>query len=149
MKIEEEIKQKKFNSEYQKVIINILYTASWLSLSNNKFLKQFGISQEQYNVLRILRGQNGQPSSVHLICDRMIDKASNASRIVEKLRMKEYVTRMESTTDRRQVDIYITEKGLHLLKEADLELENFENNLKTLSKKEAEQLNLLLDKLRG
>ncbi len=149
MKIEDEIKQtKKFKSEHQRLFVNIMFTSSWLYRTQGQFLKTFGISPEQYNVLRILRGQHPNCANNQLITERMIDKSSNCSRIVEKLKQKGLVDRKENKDDRRHVDITITQKGLTLLEKIDLA--NNEGVLKdNLSVKEAEILNDLLDKLRG
>lgn len=150
MRIEEAIQQKRFRSEYQKVVVNILYTASWLSQLSARMLKSLGISPEQYNLLRILRGMHPEPATVKLLTDRMIDKTSNASRLVEKLRLKGLVERTECPADRRRVDVCITEKGLALLKKADVFIEgDLELQLTNLNTTEAEQLNALLDQLRG
>ncbi len=148
MEIEKEIKQKKFSSEYQKLLINIMFTSSWLSNNQSKVFKPFGISPQQYNILRILRGQLPNPASVSLLQDRMIDKMSNASRLVDKLKMKHYVVRKECQEDRRQVDIVITEKGLNLLIKIDKEVEMAETNYKSITVAEAKELNRILDKLR-
>lgn len=149
MKIEDEIKQtKKFKSEHQRLVVNIMFTSSWLYRTHGQFLKSFGISPEQFNVLRILRGQYPKCANNQLITERMIDKSSNSSRIVEKLKQKGLVDRKENKDDRRHVDITITQKGLALLEKIDLE----NNNVflkENISEKEAAQLNDLLDKLRG
>lgn len=147
--IEEEIKQKKFSSEYQKMVVNILYTGSWLSLLSTQMLKKYHISQEQFNVLRILRGQYPNPCSIQTIVERMIDKSSNASRIVEKLRTKELATRKECEHDRRLVDVLITEKGMKLLAELDKTYEQWERTFGSVTEAEATELNRILDKLRG
>ncbi len=149
MKIEDEIKQtKKFKSEHQRLVVNIMFTSSWLYRTHGQFLKSFGISPEQFNVLRILRGQYPKCANNQLITERMIDKSSNSSRIVEKLKQKGLVDRKENKDDRRHVDITITQKGLALLEKIDLE--NNDVFLKeNISEKEAAQLNDLLDKLRG
>ena len=149
MKIEEEIKQKLFQSEYQKAVINILFTSSWLSSANSKALKPYDITPQQFNILRILRGQFPNPATVSILQDRMLDRMSNASRLVEKLKLKKLVDRKECKQDRRQVDIIITEAGLDLLKKIDLNLKDFENIVDEISLKEAEELNRILDKMRG
>lgn len=149
MKIEEEIKQSKFNNEYAKLLVNILFTGNWVYHSNKKFLKEYDLSPEQYNVLRILRGQYPNPSTVNLLNERMLDKMSNVSRLVEKLRLKQLVERSESSEDRRQVDILITKKGLRLLNKIDTNLVILEDQLKSLEEDEAATLNALLDKLRS
>lgn len=149
MEIEKEIKQKKFKNEFVKAEINILFTAGWIQNKSNKFFKGFGISMQQYNVLRILRGQHPNPVMLSQITERMIDKMSNATRLVEKLRIKGMVTRELNPGNRRQVDINITEPGLELLLKIDeiMEADTFKNVY--LSEEEAFMLNKLLDKARG
>ena len=149
MKIEDEIKQKKFKSEYQKMYINLVYTANRLNTQQMRMFKEFGLSVQQYNILRILRGQVTTAINLGLIQDRMLDKNSNASRLIEKLKIKKLVERKESKIDRRQVDIMITEKGLDLLKKMDVKVEEAELIDSNLTKQEAETLSDLLDKLRG
>ena len=150
MRLEEEIKQlKKFNSEYEKLSLNILYTASWIEANNIQRLKPFGISPQQYNVLRILRGSAPKPLMLGDIASRMIDKNSNATRLVEKLRLKDFVKREICETNRRQVDILITQKGLSLLLEIDKELDSWITSLKALDIEQAESVNNALDKIRS
>lgn len=148
MSIEKAIHQKKFNNDFEKAVINILYTASWLDALTIQTLKPFGISPQQFNVLRILRGSH--PSKLRLadITERMLDKNSNATRLVEKLRVKALLTRDVCPGNRRQVDIGITKKGLDLLAEIDGITFNWVDPLRCLSKSEAQQLNVLLDKMR-
>lgn len=147
--LEEAIKQKEFKNPYNKLVVNILYTHSYLVSAQNGILKPFDLSPEQYNVLRILRGQNGVPTTVSSIQDRMLNKMSNASRLVDKLKAKELVVRGECPSDRRQVDIVITAKGLQVLDELQAYMEGFNNQVINLSEEEAVLLNTLLDKLRG
>lgn len=149
MRLEDEIQQKEFKDDYNKAIVNILFTQSYIVTKQNNLFKPYGLSPEQYNVLRILRGQNGNPITVSSIQDRMLNKMSNASRLVEKLKQKELVLREECPADRRQVDIMITEKGLQLLNQLQEEILNQNNNLIQLNQQEVSQLNFLLDKLRG
>jgi DNA-binding MarR family transcriptional regulator len=149
MRIEDEIKQKKFKSEYQKMYINLVYTANRMNTQQMRMFKEFGLSVQQYNILRILRGQVPSAVNLGLIQDRMLDKNSNASRLIEKLKIKKLVERKESKIDRRQVDIMITEKGLDLLKKMDGKVEEAELIDSNLTKQEAETLSDLLDKLRG
>jgi len=148
MKIEQEIKQKEFRSENQKLLINIIFTSHWLSEKNVEQLKPYDLTPKQYNVLRILRGQYPKPITVKLIRERMLDKMSDASRIVERLRIKGLVRREICGDNRRAVDVKITEKGMDLLKELDEEAIKWEEDLKRLSNEEAISLNNLLDKLR-
>lgn len=149
MEIEKEIKQKKFQNEFVKAEINILFTAGWISNQSNKFFREFGISMQQYNVLRILRGQHPKAVMLSQITERMIDKMSNATRLVEKLRLKSLVTRELNADNRRQVDIQITEEGLKILNEIDKEIETATLKRIHLDESEAQLLNSLLDKLRG
>ncbi|WP_022823230.1 MarR family winged helix-turn-helix transcriptional regulator [Hymenobacter norwichensis] len=147
MKIEDEIKQPTFSDVYQKGLINILYTAGWIGQRNTIQLKQYGITAPQFNVLRILRGQHPKPATVNLLIERMLDKTSNASRIVDKLELKKLVTRTVCPSNRRAVDIRITEAGLQLLSEIDIVFAQ-EPQLRNLTEAEAIQLNDLLDKIR-
>jgi DNA-binding MarR family transcriptional regulator len=149
MKLEDEIRQKEFKSPFYKAILNVRVTESWLSTQINQTLKPFGVSQEQYNVLRILKGQYPEPSPLQLISERMVNRMSNATRLVEKLRQGGYVTRHECPSNRRKVDILITEKGISLLEQIKPEIKQAMDGMKNLSAEEAEQLNGLLDKFRG
>jgi DNA-binding MarR family transcriptional regulator len=149
MSLEEDIRQPKFGSEYAKAAINIMYTSSWVYNQNASRLKKHGITPEQYNVLRILRGSHPRPLMLADITGRMIDKSSNATRLVEKLRQKDLVKRELCENNRRQVDISITDKGLSLMKLIDTEENEWIDSLKHISKTEANELNRLLDKLRG
>lgn len=148
MKLEEEIKQKEFKSEYQKAILNVLVTANWLESCSNKTLKPFGISSQQYNVLRILKGQGSNAISVNDIMSRMIDKMSNASRLVEKLRQKGLIERVQCSADRRQVDVKITKKGLELLEKATNQMNTLDQLKSKITEKEAQALNDILEKMR-
>lgn len=147
--IEREVKQEKFQSEFQKAAVNILFTGSWLYNLNATFLKAFDITPEQFNVLRILRGSHPRLMMLADITCRMIDKSSNATRLVEKLRVKGLVKREICKNNRRQVDISITDKGLNLLSKIDRSSDAWQAMLRNLTKGEAQQLNFLLDKLRG
>lgn len=150
MKLEQEIQQEKFQSEYHKVHVNVLFTASWLNLQTTKLLKSYNISPQQFNILRILRGMHPEPASVKILTERMIDKMSNASRLVEKLKQKGLVEREASENDRRRVNVSITPQGLELLEKASHDIEkSIKSNLSNLSTSEASQLNKLLDKIRG
>lgn len=150
MEIEKEIKQNvKFSSEYHKMVVNILYTASWLESKHANALKAFDLTPQQFNILRILRGQHPQPATINLLIDRMIDKSSNASRLVERLLQKGFVNRCANEKDKRAVNVAITVKGLETLKAIDSKNHLLEDGLKTLSVSEASTINNLLDKLRG
>lgn len=149
--IEEEIKQKKFPNIYVKTDVNLFYTSGWLENEMARLFKQYGISMQQYNVLRILRGQHPKAVMLTQITERMIDKMSNATRLVEKLKQKNLVTREVSAKSRRQVDIHITENGLDLLEKLDLifNADKAPERYANLSNEELEQFNLILDKIRN
>jgi DNA-binding MarR family transcriptional regulator len=149
MRLEEAIKQKEFKDPYNKAIVNLLYTQSFIVTKQSRLFKPLGLSPEQYNVLRILRGQKGSPITVSSIQERMLNKMSNASRLVEKLKQKGMVVREECPTDRRQVDILITEKGLDILSQLHNQMYELNRSLIQLNEEEVDQLNFLLDKLRG
>ena len=149
MRIDDEIQSTKFEDNYHKAVINISYTWGWL---NNAFRCQFErhkLTTQQFNVLRILRGQYPNPATVNLIKERMIDKMSDASRIVDRLVQKGLVSRCTNSKDRRAVDISISDLGLQILGKMDEEFKTKDLLKKNLSEEEAAQLSDLLDKLRG
>ena len=150
MGLEEEIKQgKRFESEYEKLIVNLIYTNSWLSEQQQNTFKPFGITAPQYNVLRILRGQYPEPCTVNTIIDRMLDRMSNASRIVDRLEAKGLVERKVCKTDRRAKDVVITEQGLQLLTEVNEASAEWMKQFKAISPQRVEATNDLLDDLRA
>lgn len=150
MEIEKEIKQTvKFSSEYHKMAVNLLYTASWIDIQHTRLLKPFGLTPQQFNLLRILRGQHPKPATINMLIDRMIDKSSNASRLVDRLLAKKFVSRCTSENDKRSVNVTITAEGLEVLKQIDMQYHIMEAPMKNLTEKEAVLLNQLLDKLRG
>lgn len=128
--------------------VNITFTASWLMVEKTRVLRPFGLTMQQFNVLRILKGAKEGPVSIRYITERMIDKASNASRLVDKLVEKEWVLRKECPMDRRQVEVSISAKGLSILEEASLAVRNSQVVFNSLSDQEMELLNHLLDKIR-
>ncbi|GAB4135263.1 MAG: MarR family transcriptional regulator [Bacteroidia bacterium] len=130
--------------------VNILFTASWLSNRNSRVMKPHGITLQQYNVLRILRGQHPNPASVGLIQERMLDKSSNASRLTDKLVLKKLVERKICPDDRRQMDVKISQKGLDLLAKLDADMKELDKEINSnLTEQEAKIVGELLDKLRG
>lgn len=150
MKIEDAIQQKRFKSEFHKAHINILYTAAWFNQQTTKLLKPFNISWQQFNILRILRGMHPHPATVKELAEKMIDKMSNASRLVDKLKLKGLVERNACEQDRRRVDICITDKGLEVLDQASLFIDAaIDKDMRAISPSEAALLNDMLDKLRG
>lgn len=149
MKIEEEIKQYKFKGEYQKLMINLLFTGKWTSNIATYYVKDHKLTSQQYNVLRILRGQKNNCITVNAISERMIDKMSNVSRLIDKLKDKGLVERTINSDDRRQVDIQITQKGIDTIASIEAKENEMFERFKTLNEQEATALNNLLDKLRG
>ena len=149
MRIEEEIKQPIFRDEHQKAHINLVYTSGWLQLRQATAFKPYGLTLPQFNILRILRGQHPLPATVALLIDRMLDKTSNASRIVDRLEEKQLVTRTVCPANRRAVDIRITRAGLDLLNRIEEEGVIQASSMNQLSKAEVQQLNELLDKIRA
>lgn len=142
--ISKDIKSKFVNNKV-KALINIIYTANWISSRQNHYFKTFGISPQQFNILRILRGA-GEPIKVQTIKERMIERAPNATRLTDKLCDKELIKRLPCPGDRRVVNIEITEKGLRLLKDIDKDYRD--DLLKNLTNEEANKLSELLDKIR-
>jgi DNA-binding MarR family transcriptional regulator len=150
MSIETDIRQTAFRSPYHRLVVNILYSGNWISNAQMRLLKPFGITMQQYNVLRILRGQSPQPVKVSEITERMLDKMSNASRLVDKLVAKKLVVRTECPSDRRAVDVVITQKGLDLLQRIDSTQLQWEEDIQQrLTSEEAIVLSRLLDQLRA
>ena len=149
MKLEEEIGQKEFKSDIQKMLVNILYTSNWLQYQLADNLKGYGITPQQFNILRILRGQHPNPARMHLLQERMLDKMSNASRLVERLRKKRLVIRKICKNDRRAVDVKITDNGLTLLKELDSMENEWQQRFIKLDNKDINKLNIILDNLRN
>ncbi len=149
MQIEYEIKQANFKDEYQKLAVNLLYTQVYFDALFTKALKSFSITPEQFNVLRILKGSHPKPLAVKDIQERMINKMSNTSRLIEKLKQRGFLERIVCENDRRAVDITLTSLGLEQLEIYNKEIELMNQHYKTLSVEEAKQLNGLLDKLRS
>ena len=148
MDINKAINQSKFESEHQKVMLNIIYSANWINEQLKATFDTEEITSQQFNILRILRGAN-VPISTLQIRDRMIDKMSDTSRIVDRLVKKEFVKKIACVSDKRLVDISITKKGLQLLEKLDHNNTLIGGFCKTLSISDSKTLNSLLDKLRG
>ncbi|WP_025742272.1 MarR family winged helix-turn-helix transcriptional regulator [Aquimarina pacifica] len=149
MKIEKIIKTEVELPITKKAIINLLYTENWLMDKINLALKAYDISIQQFNVLRILKGQKGKPANLSTIQERMVSKMSNTTRLVDKLITKGYVKRVICKSNRRKVEITITEQGKEFLKEVTLVMNTFENKVTSnLSNEELISLNDLLNKLR-
>ncbi|MEY3120833.1 MAG: hypothetical protein RL548_1190 [Bacteroidota bacterium] len=147
MGIEKDIQQTNFRNEFQKMSINIIYTANWLNEKMGQILSTEDITQQQYNILRILRGSEC-PLSTLKIRERMLDKMSDTSRIVDRLIVKGLVEKTACIKDKRLVDITVTKKGLQLLEKLDALNEQIDSILNGVSEKEAHTINQILDKLR-
>ena len=147
MGIEKDIQQTSFRNEHQKLGINIMYTANWLNEKIASILSQEDITQQQYNILRILRGAD-KPLSTLQIRARMLDKMSDTSRIVDRLVAKELVEKNTCPTDKRLVDVTLTKKGFAVLEKLDQLNHHLDSLMKGISEKEANTMNQLLDQLR-
>ena len=149
MEIEKEIFSNKFENNHQKAIVNLIYTYGWITNLLKQQLNKYKITLQQYNILRILRGQHPNPATINMLKERMLDKMSDASRIVDRLEQKELVNRFINTKDRRAVDILITKKGLDLLLKLDVEMSSKNFLDENINSAEAGILSDLLDKTRG
>lgn len=148
MKLEQAIQQRRFRNEHLKAMVNLLYTHSWLEEKIKRFLEQQNISMPQYNILRILRG-SGIPLSTMQIRERMLDRMSDTSRIIDRMLLKQLVEKKLNEKDKRLVDITITQKGLQLLEILDNQNHLLDGIVANLSETEVKMLNDLLDKMRG
>ena len=149
MEIEKEIYSNKFDDNHQKAIVNLIYTYGWITNILKGKLQKHKITLQQFNILRILRGQYPAPSTINLLKERMLDKMSDASRIVDRLVQKGLVRRRVNIHDRRAVDIIISPEGLDILKKLDRELSIKDILGNNISNEEAIVLSGLLDRLRG
>lgn len=149
MGIDQDISQARFRNEHQKASVNLIYTYNWITERAKKLFAPEDITPQQFNILRILRGSYPQPLSTLQIRERMLDKMSDTSRIVDRLVTKGLVKKGTCRDDRRLVDVMITDKGKKLLERLDERQDELDNILGKLSKKEATQLSELLDKIRS
>lgn len=149
MKIEEEIKQPRFRSDFQKVAINLIFTSNWLLSQQQDFFKPYGITSSQFNILRILRGQHPNKISGVEIKSRMLDKNSDIPRLLDRLVKKNLIVKTVCPSDKRAADVIITDNGLAILSQLDDQLDQREKEQIHLTKEEAAQLSNLLDKCRG
>ena len=147
--ISDEIKQSSFKNEETKAVINLIFTGNFIVQRQQAFMKPFGITMQQFNVLRILQGQKGQAISVLSITERMLDKMSNASRLVDKLFAKKLVSRVQCEKDRRAVDVYILPAGSALIAQIEVHLDEFGKQISQLGEENLKQLNELLDQFRA
>lgn len=148
MRLEEEIKQKKFSGPQQKAILNILFTAGWLQAKNNQFLKQYGITAAQFNILRILKGQHPDSLSVGEIKSRMLDRNSDMPRLLNRLLIKGLIDKRTCPKDKRASDVFISQAGIELLERINRQQDVLDNMIQ-LTDSEAQQLSDLLDKARN
>lgn len=149
MRLEEAIQQEAFKSEYQKAVVNLMYTYFFVKEKLSSRLNDYGVTLQQYNVLRILKGQYPKGITTSDIRSRMLDKMSDASRLVDRLEKLELVIKKVNPDDRRLVIVTITEAGLELLKIVEIEKGSIEQLSDKLNVEEVSQLNTLLDKMRG
>lgn len=150
MKIEEQIQTKKKLPLYKRALINTIYTSNWITDEMNSVLKPFDISTQQFNVLRILKGREGKATNLSTIQERMIAKNSNTTRLVDKLIKKGLVEKQICETNKRKVEIYITQNGISFLEKVNLSVEDREIEItQSLNKEELENLSNLLTQLRA
>jgi DNA-binding MarR family transcriptional regulator len=147
-KIEEEIQQKKFKSAHQKAVINLIYTANWLQNKNQHFFKAHGITGQQFNILRILKGRYPESISATEIKSRMLDQNSDVSRLLDRLALKNLITKKTCPSDKRATDVFITEQGQELLLALDKKQKEMDEVI-GLTEEEALHLSDLLDKCRS
>ncbi len=148
MKLEQAIQSTKFKSEVQKAVLNILYSAWWLKTIMSKELKEYGLTHEQYNVLRILKGKYPEQMCVRDIACRMIEKSSNVPRIIDRLELKKLVKRTTSAIDKRETVVTLTQGGITMLEASTTIINRLMEDIVTIDQKDAQQLNLLLEKVR-
>jgi DNA-binding MarR family transcriptional regulator len=149
MRLEEEIQQFKFRNQRQKVMINLFYTYNVLSSRVQDFLKSEQLTMQQFNILRILRGQHPNPITNTMVKERMLDKNSDVTRIIDRLIREGLVSRVNCESDRRRVDITITQKGLDILSRLDAKSDEMDKIGHGLSEEESTIMNDMLDKLRS
>lgn len=149
MKLESVLKTDKFRNEFHKASLEILFTGQWLYAEYNQLLKEYNLTEQQYNVLRILRGAGNDTMNLYEVQERMINPMSNATRLVDKLRQKGLLTRELCEDNRRKVEIRITETGKQLLSEIDPKVEEKEKSLfKNISSEDAQNLSKILYAIR-
>ncbi|MEQ6118816.1 MarR family transcriptional regulator [Reichenbachiella sp. MALMAid0571] len=149
MKLEEEIKQAKFQDEWQKALLNIMYTGNWLTDNFMVISKKYAINDQHYNILRILRGKYPNCICPGEIKEVLVNKRGDLTRLLDKLVKMELVDRNINAENRRMVDVIITQKGLNLLAEMDPDVNQVENIKAHISEEDAKVLNDILDKIRG
>jgi len=149
MRLEDEIHQQKFSSEWHKATVNLLFTHGWIVTKIKAFLHQYDISLPQFNVLRILKGSHPKPLTTSIIAERMLDRASDASRIVDRMYKKGWVAKSSCKSDKRLVDVQLTAEGLKLIQSINQYSEQMDEILGKLTLEDVQQLNAILDKIRS
>ena len=148
MRLEDAIRTSNFKNERHKATLNIMYTTYWMRTQVSTCMKQYGITMEQFNVMRILKGRHPEKMCVKDIGSRMLEKSSNVPRIIDRLESKELVQRVTSAEDKRESLISLTEKGMEELNKASATLDEINTRIIGITDEEAHTLNSLLDKLR-
>lgn len=146
--LEEEVKVAKFRNGRHRLLVNLMYTTNWVTGVMQDVFKSYGITNQQYNILRILRGSNPTPCTIQTLKDRMLDKQPDVSRLVDRLQSKGLLGRTVNPDDRRKMNVVITEAGLDLLAEMDPAVNKFEELFSSLADNEVDSLNTLLDQVR-
>ncbi|CAN5241268.1 MarR family transcriptional regulator [soil metagenome] len=149
VKLEQAIKSTKFKSEMQKAVLNILYTAWWLKTIMSKALKEYGLTHEQYNVLRILKGRYPEQMCVRDVACRMIEKSSNVPRIIDRLEVKRLVKRSTAAADKRETVITITQAGINMLEITTVQVNKLHDEMVVIDERSAAALNNLLEQMRS
>lgn len=148
MRLEDEIKVKQFRNTRHKLTVNLIYTYNWMLARQQRVFRAHGLTAQQYNVLRILRGQHPEPCTIQLLKNRMLDKQPDVSRLIDRLTKKGLVRREVCKEDRRKMDVVIAEKGLELLSKMDVEVNAFEDIFGELTDAEVDAVNDSLDRMR-
>ena len=147
-KLEEEVRVEKFRNGRHRLLINLIYTNNWITGLMQAGFKPFGITNQQFNILRILRGNHPEPCTIQYLKERMLDKQPDVSRLVDRLQAKGFLARRPNEEDRRKMNVIITDHGLEVLKDMEGTVNAFESLMGQLDDTEVEQLNTLLDKMR-
>jgi DNA-binding MarR family transcriptional regulator len=148
VKFEEEIKQSKFDSSTQKAVLNVMFTSNWINAHFRDVFKPYDLTPQQYNVLRILRGKHPKSANPGEIKEVMLDKNPDLTRLCDRLCKLDLITRGVDKTNRRKINIKISDAGLELLKTLDPKIKKMQSSMKSLTEDEANQLSDLLDKMR-
>lgn len=148
MKLEEALQTTKFESVQHKALLNVFYTSYWYRTHVSAVLKQYGLTSEQFNVMRILRGKHPEALCVKNIGSRMIEKSSNVPRIIDRMILKGYAIRTQSPEDRRETLVSLTEKGIEQLAKASEAMTKLSGEIVGLDNEQAAQLHELLEVLR-